>query len=343
METKPLFDKLKDIINQYMMEKTDTPEPADENTSVQPFRQAAEPEKISFAQILAALFNGLGAGLLLGLLLGLAVSPVVSAFIGTFSSLLVLLIGLNEKYFNIVKSVRIGAFGLFAVAGILAGFYIRSNSPLAPSLSELKSEYRSLGFSETQAKDFIAYQEFGLIPPNWQQRKIAPKEDAKKSDDSTDVSSSVQSEPLLSQNMANVAKRNNFLFSSTVNIGDCRILETSHNKMDFKKIKRNFSAAGGTWQELVENIDPNLPDQVKVDAVLGIRDVFCGSGNSGTVKINCTTFEPPADEIPLKELKTELSKSDDLWKKIIQQIDASVEEQYQQKLYLSLVNILCHD
>ena len=117
--------------------------------------------------LLTSFFNGLGVGLLLGLPLGLAVSPVVSAIIGTLSSLLVVLLGLNENYLSPVKSIRIGAFGVFCVIGILSGMYIRSHDSMAPSLHSLYDEYKSMGFPDKDARDFIAYQEFELVPANW--------------------------------------------------------------------------------------------------------------------------------------------------------------------------------
>lgn len=103
----------------------------------------------------AAIFNGLGIGLFLGLLLGLSVSPVVSGVIGTISSLLAILIGLNEKFLNPIKSLRIGSFGLFSVIGILLGLYIRANDPFAPSLTGKMRTYTDIGYSEIEARGFV--------------------------------------------------------------------------------------------------------------------------------------------------------------------------------------------
>ena len=64
--------------------------------------------------------------LFLDFLLGLPVLPGCKWVIGTISSLLAILIGLNEKFLDPVKKAsRIGAFGLFSVVGIVLGLYIR--------------------------------------------------------------------------------------------------------------------------------------------------------------------------------------------------------------------------
>lgn len=299
-------------------------------------------KKYTSHEVVAALFNGLGVGLLLGTLLGLAVSPVVTAFIGTLSSLLVLLLGLNEKLFTVVKSVRIGAFGFFAVVGILLGFYVRSYSPLAPSLTELKNEYTSLGYDDTVAKELLLYQEFGLVPESWTGRISLPAVSESDAADGDEGAAEAKPAALMTQNL-HVAKRNNVLFSSTINIGDCYQLESSHDEMSFAGIRHNFSAVGGTWKELAENMDESLPDEVKVKSLLMIRDVFCANKKKGTVKIECPNFTQPIENYTLPDLKTELSKTDAFWKDITTAADAQIDSEFQQKLYISLIKTFCHE
>ncbi|MCB0806626.1 MAG: hypothetical protein KDC05_12575 [Bacteroidales bacterium] len=305
------------------------------------------PEKISgsgssgTSALLAALFNGMGVGLLLGLLLGLAVSPVVSAFIGTLSSLLILLIGLKETYFNTIKSVRIGAFGVFAVVGILSGLYIRSHNPLAPSLNELQEEYKALGYSEKEANNFIVYQEFGLIPPEWKDRLIVSNEASATDKDGKNEKGKT---PMMAdRNQINMAKRNNVLFSSTVQIGECRMLETSRADMPFNKIKRNFTNSGGTWKELAENIDPDVPEQARVDALLAVRDVICNLTQESAYKIKCIDFGDSLHDMPLKELKSELQKADPFWDQCLTILNEKIDKKHQHKVIVSLVNVLCHE
>lgn len=288
--------------------------------------------------MITSFFNGLGVGLLLGLLLGLAVSPVVSAIIGTLSSLLVVLLGLKENYLNAVKSIRIGAFGLFCVVGILMGMYIRSYNALAPSLQSLYNEYRAMGFSEKEARDFIAYQEFDLTPAEWTKKTVTDSA-------SEDMVSEETGGGKIIAPAENIAskKRQSVLYSSEVDAGQCYILESSNSSMSFSDIQMNFEVAGGTWKELANDLDPSLPDNVKSSALLLLRDIFCASGNSEKVKVKCENFQDISSNSSLADIKKALSASGDIWNKIVAGIDKKIDTKYQKQLYLSLIKILCHD
>lgn len=288
--------------------------------------------------MLTSFFNGLGVGLLLGLLLGLAVSPVVSAIIGTLSSLLVVLLGLKENYLNAVKSIRIGAFGLFCVIGILLGMYIRSYNAMAPSLQSLYDEYRAMGFSEKEAHNFIAYQEFDLTPAEWTKKVV-------KDSVSEEVNSEDSGGEKIIAPAENIAskKRQSVLYSSEVDAGQCYILESSNKNMAFSSIKRNFSAAGGTWEELANNLDASLPENVRVEALLLLRDIFCASSESGTVKVKCENLQSINSQSNLEDIKKSLSSSGKIWSEIVANVDRKIDSSYQKQLYLSLLKILCHD
>jgi hypothetical protein len=166
----------------------------------------------------------------------------------------------------------------------------------------------------------------------------------KSSVDTSSMEESVKSasQPMMAQNV-NVSKRNNILFSSSVDVGECDMLEYSNAEMGFERLKKNFQTAGGTWKELAENIDATLPEQVKVNTLILIRDIFCDSENSGTVKIECIKFDQPLSKMSPDEIASSLKKADPLWEKIITGITESVEPQYQKTLYVSLINTFCHD
>jgi len=295
-------------------------------------------EDNSRLNMLTSFFNGLGVGLLLGLLLGLAVSPVVSGIIGTLSSLLVVLLGLKENYLNAVKSIRIGAFGLFCVIGILLGMYIRSYNAMAPSLQSLYDEYRAMGFSEKEARDFIAYQEFDLIPADWTKKAVNDSV-------SGEAVSEVSGGGKIIAPAENVAskKRQSVLYSSEVDAGQCYVLESSNSSMSFSDIQMNFEVAGGTWKELAKGLDPSLPDNVKSSALLLLRDIFCDSGNSGKVKVKCENFQDISSNSSLADIKKTLSASGEIWNKIVTGVEKKIDSKYQKQLYLSLTKILCHD
>ncbi len=294
--------------------------------------------KPSWLKIFSSFFNGLGVGLLLGLLLGLAVSPVVSGIIGTLSSLLVVLLGLNESYLNTVKSIRIGSFGIFCVIGILSGMYIRSHDTLAPPLKTLYAEYKAMGFSDKDARDFIAYQEFELIPENW------TKVDTSKSESVATVTEGQPEKKRLSagENMS-AKKRKSVMYSSEVDAGKCYILESSNEKMSFSDVKMNFEVAGGTWKELANQLDSGLPEKVRIKSLLLLRDIFCASEGTGIIKVKCENIGDINDQTSLEVIHGKLSNSGELWGKIVANIDQKIDVAYQKPLYLSLTKILCHD
>lgn len=278
--------------------------------------------KYNVLSIVSALFNGLGVGLLLGLLLGLAVSPVVSAMIGTLSSLLVVLIGLNERYLNPIKSIRIGAFGFFCVIGILAGIYLRNNNSFSPSIEDINQQYLKIGFSESDARGLIAYQKFRLIPEDFK------------------FSIPAGADSLMNQEFQ---QGKTVLFSAEINAGQCYLLESSNINMSFSDIKKNYEVAGGTWKELADDLDASLPESIRAKTLLLLRDIFCESGESGTLKINCGKFQNNLENETVENIKQTLAGADKLWKQIVPEIDENIEPQYQEKLYHSLIKILCHD
>lgn len=163
-------------------------------------------------QALTAVFNGLGIGLFLGLLIGLSVSPVVSGVVGTITSLLAVLIGLNEKFLDPVKSLRIGSFGLFSAVGILLGLYIRSNDLFAPSLSDKMNEYLEIGYSPEEAKHMV-----------------------------TDF---IRADSSISVRQANV------LYSTEISITACDYLIYADETTASAEVFNTFETAGGFWEKL---------------------------------------------------------------------------------------------
>jgi hypothetical protein len=213
---------------------------------------------------------------------------------------------------------------------------------LAPSLAELKSDYLELGYSEEEAKDFLAYQEFGLIPEEWQGRIAVTTMPAASEDSTGGESGASTQQPVLAQNV-NVSKRNNILFSSSINIGDCYLLESSHEGMSFEDAKFNFAGVGGTWEELANNIDIDLPEAVKVKVLIIARDIFCGSSGEATVKIECPEFETDPESYAINDLKKVLADGDPFWKKITERVDSEIDAAYHPKIYTTLIKTFCHD
>jgi len=295
------------------------PEGNDENQSSKgntPHAEQKNNPKTTPLRIIAAILNGLGVGLLLGVLLGLAVSPVVSGVIGTLSSLLVILLGLNDKYLTVVKSFRIGAFGLFAVGGILLGMYIRTHDALSPSTSNLKEEYTKTGFSEKQALYYVARQVFEYVPVGWFGTAVV-------------------------DTIAFTQKNNSHksvLFSSEVNAGQCNYLMSAERDWKKSKVMKSFKMAEGTWKELAIGLEPELPDQVLIDGLLALRDSFCGLGKKGKVKIESSEeLLKLTEDSNMEDFTRAMQKSDENWQIILENTKDVIPKENKKNFYLQII------
>lgn len=307
-----LFSKLKSMI---MNDSTETkpgqtsnlPNDADGSTTKRQIADRASVNgKPSQTDYFSAIFNGLGIGLLLGLLWSLSLNPVISGVIATLSSLLAVLIGLNEKYLDSLKSLRIGAFGLFAVVGILLGLYIRGNDPFSPSLLDRKNEYISAGFDEKEAKMLIA--EF------------------------------IQSDTTKVQRSANV------LYTSKVDVGACDILVYASEAAPLEETLNTFITAGGTWKEMAETFKTDLPESILGKALLTMRDCFCGIATSGTIEMtNLERVRKISEVNSVSEIEKELSASGPAWQTIVLKVSERFPESERKDLYLSIIKVLSHD
>lgn len=268
--------------------------------------QPAPVKKITLVNGISAIFNGLGIGLLLGILLGLSISPVVSIVIATLSSLLAILIGLNEKYLDPLKSLRIGAFGLFAVAGILLGLYMRANDPFAPSLLDKKNEYVKIGYSDAEARAFIT--------------------------------KSVEADTGKTRREASV------LYSSSVDIGACDVLGYANEGQPTGEIVNTFKEAGGTWKELAETFRTDLPQSIVGKSLLTMRDCFCSLASSGEIKMtNLDKVGKLNQSDSPGRIEQVLSSSGDNWQAIVNKVRENIPENYRKDLYLSIINVLSHE
>lgn len=286
-----------------MADKEDAVPPDETKPSYQELLPDSRPPR-NWLQGLTAVFNGLGIGLFLGLLLGLSVSPVVSGVIGTISSLLAILIGLNEKFLDPIKSLRIGAFGLFSVVGILLGLYIRANDPFAPSLSDKMEEYLSIGYSEAEAKAFVT----GFIR--------------------TDSSS-------LAIRQANV------LYASEIEIGACDYLVYATAETAPAELFNTFETAGGIWGEFVTAFKRDLPESVAVLALLTLRDSFCSPGQ-GTIEVG-ENLRNLAAGAPLEQIEEEFGNASQPWNRLQDELGKRFHATERKRVYVSLLNVLNHE
>lgn len=113
--------------------------------------------------MLADIAAGGGIGLLLGYLLGLSVSPIVQGVVVAITGLLGAVLGIGQTQ-HPGRSVRIGAFGLFCVAGVTLGLAVRGGSLLVPSVKAQVTTWTRAGYSTAEARAYVAYQRLGIKP-----------------------------------------------------------------------------------------------------------------------------------------------------------------------------------
>lgn len=113
----------------------------------------------------SAFFGGTGIGLLIGFLIGMTTLGVVGIIIGTLSTILLAYLGTREEGTSESNALRIGAFGLFCVVGILSGLYLRVTNAFLPSPSAEVSEWMKDGiFTQEEAKTYYIYDRFAFVP-----------------------------------------------------------------------------------------------------------------------------------------------------------------------------------
>jgi hypothetical protein len=261
------------------------------------------------------------------------VSPVVSGIIGTLSSLLVVLLGLNDKYLTIVKGLRIGSFGLFAVAGIILGIYIRAHNLLSPTTIDLRTEYRAAGFDSTQSLYYVARRVFNDVPPGWFGTDATPTAQA------TGENTKAQDATPAASNFVAMS-HSSVLFSSTVDARACDFLQSAKADWPASEIINSFRSAGGTWAELAVNLNKFMPEASFVPAMLALRDSFCELEYSGDITIeNTLQVSQLNDTNTLDEITAALKSSGESWQRIVKNTLPAVPKDQQKQFYLSLIQI----
>lgn len=311
-----LLNKAKSLVmeelNPEMTADQTVPEsPAPESMEVSPSVPVTTPppvKKITWQKGITAIFNGLGIGLLLGILLGLSVSPVVSGVIATLSGLLAVLLGLDEKYLDPLKSIRIGAFGFSAVAGIILGLYIRAFDPLSPSLLDKMNEYVEIGYSEDEARAFIT-------------KTIKADTVADPGDD-------------------------NVLYNSTIDVADCENLAEIKADWTVEEMAVLFNYLGGTWGEFAQVFQADLPGEIAGKALLTMRDCFCTSNASGEIKMtNLEEIRKLEKEGSVDQIEEVLSSpaSGENWQKIVVKVRENIPQSNRQDVYVSIIKVLGYE
>lgn len=288
------------------MEEQD-PSPSNSNQSLKDLiPDGRENQNLGKYQAFAAIFNGLGIGSFLGLLLGLSVSPVVSGVIGTISSLLAILVGLNEKFLDPIKSLRIGSFGLFSVIGILVGLYIRANNPFAPSLADKMTAYTEIGFTDEEARNFVT----GFI----------------------------RADSTLAKRQANV------LYSTEFKVEACDFLQYANSETAPEEIYNSFTTAGGIWEQLANSFKNDLPESSGTKTLLILRDNFCGGypdpATSIIVGQEITQLNQNSN---FNEIGLAFEKSKAPWPEVFDELKNEFQQGEVEMILHSLINTINHE
>ena len=311
-----LLDKAKSLVmeelNPEMTGDQNVPEsPAPEPLDVSPSVPVTTPQpvkKITWQNGITAIFNGIGIGMLLGILVGLSVSPVVSGVIATITGLLAVLLGLDEKYLDPLKSIRIGAFGLAAVAGVVTGLYIRAFDPLSPSLRDKMDQYIEMGYSDAEARAFIT--------------KTIQADTVKDPGD------------------------DNVLYNSTIDVADCENLAEIKADWTVEEMAVLFNYLGGTWGEFAQVFQADLPDEIAGKALLTMRDCFCTSNASGEIKMtNLEEIRKLENEGSVEQIEEVLSSpaSGENWQKIVVKVRENIPQSNRQEVYVSIIKVLGYE
>jgi len=264
--------------------------------------ESVEPRKMTFMNAFSAVFNGLGIGLLLGILLSTTLSPVVSGVIATVSSLLAVLIGLNEKYLDPVKSLRIGSFGLFTVVGIIFGLYLRANNPFAPTLKDKMEEYKSIGFSDEEARNLI----MGFI----------------------------QSDTSKAQREASL------LYSTIVNSSDCDILYYMTAETPVAEMVNTFRSTEGIWRKFADTFQSDLPEGLTGKSLLMVRDTFCNSSSSEQYKIsNTEKIKAINPDSSVEEMESQINAAGENWKNLVSNAQSQFSETERAIIYQAIIKV----
>lgn len=279
-----------------------------------------------------ALYSGAGIGLLIGVLMGLALSPTVGVIIGALASVLAVLLGLNDAHFSNSKAVRIGSFGFACVIGALLGIFIRVNSLLAPDIKSQFDAYVDVGYSEKQARDFIAYERFGILDKDWKLH-VVKGDGEEKSGSGTPFSAS------LAQTRSVVG-----LYSAEeIEESKCKQLAELNEENSLPYILNQMDITGGIWKKLALAVEKEVAQSQQKNALLAIKDVLCAEGNVKFKDEECQGLASLADETSAEQLLLHYQNTGGIWQKLASAVKSKVSESEQHKVLKILIRSICNE
>jgi hypothetical protein len=213
----------------------------------------------------ADLLSGLGIGLLLGIVVGLSTTPVVAVVVGALTSLLAALLGLGGTPADPAKpslmdkvqlnGLRIGSFGLAAVAGVFVGLYVRINNPLAESpKAQLARWEAAFPDNPALARQMMIYERHRLVPATLKLDK----------DFGTTVTTG-----------AGPDTHSAVLFGNLQGKALCRDLAPAEYGNDTPKLLRAWGDFGPPLSEFATSVRA-LPADQQAPALAGAHTLLCG-------------------------------------------------------------------
>lgn len=115
---------------------------------------------------LAKLFGVALFALFIGLLLGLSNSPVVGLILASLAASITAVMGLikkNEPRISQSAYVLIGIFGLFGIAGVVAGLELRTGKVISNNLMQKKEKWYSIINDSSLVEKILIFEETGLL------------------------------------------------------------------------------------------------------------------------------------------------------------------------------------
>jgi hypothetical protein len=231
-------------------------------------------------------YSGAGIGILFGIIMGLSVSPTVAIVLGALTAILAAILGLNDLSFSNAKAVRIGSFGFACVLGILAGLYIRTHDTLSPSSEVLMAEYQRLGFSDEQAREFIAIKA-GLVT---QVRVINATPTV---DENIDDSNTPQPTPVNTMIVApTVNPSSSVLFSGSSDNADCKMLKKIElGSLEIPALEYYyFELVKGRFKPLYAEVNKSIEERDQKKVLLLGHQMLCETPYTEGIKADCNVL-----------------------------------------------------
>jgi hypothetical protein len=259
--------------------------------------------------LLLLVLTGASLGALVGLYVGLSTSPIVSTIVGTLTSLLTTLVGLklvldkqepSEGGESIgsfkIKMVLLSAFAMACIVFTISGMYLRTHNTLSPTLSEKYTAWEKAGFSKEEIKKILLFQELGIQ---------TGKEG---------ISEGITSVSPLSEN---AKAQSSVLFRAEVSIEACDLINVSVDQ-SLPVILDNFTTNGGIWEQWAKDINKNLPEKHKKQALLALKESVC-AGSSFTISNDeCQTLSAVKNAASTTDMNNAVKNNAAFWQTLYQ-------------------------